>query len=115
MALCTDYSSTRDCFSYIFLGAPNFSGNKSFTLDSVFADIDGGVSAVASRTKNPEALTLLEECRSELRASLQLFKEGKDFDAQKRVQNAQKIFRQAGKLKKSAMLKAERVEDDYLD
>lgn len=114
--LCTDYSSTKDCFSYILLGAPNkFRGNKTFSLDSVFTDIDGGVAAIASRTKNPEALELLDQCRAELQETLQLYKENKIPQARKRIQEAEETFVQAGKLKKSKAPKAERVEEDYQD
>jgi hypothetical protein len=114
--MCTDYSSTRDCFSYIWAYAPNnFRRNKTITLESIFADIDGGVAAVASRTKNQEALRLLDECRAELQAIFQLYKDGRELDAQKRLLAAQKIFSQAGQLKKSDAALAERVEEDYQD
>lgn len=115
MNTCTDYSSTLDCFSYIWGCAPDFSINTNATLDSVFSDIDDGVAAIASRTQNPEALRLLEECRDELRTTLQLYKDGKDIEAQKLVFHAKQIFVKAGKLKKSKAPQAERVEEDYQD
>lgn len=115
MSTCIDYSSTRDCFSYILLGAPDFSINANATLDSVFADIDGGVAAIASRTKNAEALKLLEQCRAKLQETLQLYKQNVIPEARMRIQEAEEIFVQAGKLKKNKAPKAERVEEDYQD
>jgi hypothetical protein len=52
--ICTDCSSTRDCFVCTWGCAPGpFAGNKTTTLESIFADIEAGVSAERERAHGP--------------------------------------------------------------
>ena len=113
MPLCTDYSSTRDCFSYILLGYPDWPGNKTTTLDTVFADIDNGVKAIVIRTSNPDALALLEKCRIEIAETLALFREKKEVQAFKRIRQAKNTFVAAGRLRSMQASGSEHVERDY--
>jgi hypothetical protein len=100
--ICTDYSSTRDCFAYIMLAAPGpFPGNKNTTLESIFADIEAGVSAISERAKHPDAQELFARCRNELRSSYQLFKDGNSAEARKKIREAKKLFAEAGKLRRT--------------
>jgi len=105
MPLCTDYPSTLDCFSYILLGYPDWPGNKTTTLDSVFADIDAGVEAIAARTENPDALVLLERCRTEIAETFALFKQKNELQAFKHIRQAKATFVAAGRLWKRERVK----------
>lgn len=100
--ICTDYSSTKDCFVYIWFSAPGpFAGNKTTTLESIFADIEAGVASVLERARNPDAKNLFDRCRSELRLSYQLFKDGNLAEGRKKIREAEKFFIEAGKLRRS--------------
>jgi hypothetical protein len=100
--ICTDLSSTRDCFAYILLAAPGpFPGNKTITLKSIFDDIDAGVSAISERAKHPDAKELFGRCSSDLRSSYELFKNGKVVEGQRKIREAKKLFDEAGKLRRT--------------
>lgn len=105
--LCSDYSSTRDCFAYILVWAPGpFLGNKTTTLESIFGDIDEGVAAMEARTPHPDAVAKFSECREKLRVSCQLYKAGNAVEARKAVRLAEQLFVAAGKLKRTHSSKA---------
>jgi hypothetical protein len=102
MGLCKDYSSTRDCFVYIWGCAPGpFAGNKTTTLESIFADIEAGVSAEWERARRPDAKERLAQCRSRLQLSYQLFKEGNQAEGRKIIREAERLFLEAGKLRRT--------------
>lgn len=113
--LCSDYSSTRDCFAYILVCAPGpFLGNKTTTLESIFEDMDEGVATMEARAQHPDAVATFSECRKKLRSSYQLYKEGNAVDARKEVRLAEQLFVAAGKLKRTrSSSKAPNITSSY--
>lgn len=107
----SNFSDIRDIFSYILLFAPNFP-NRNVTLEGEFEQLDAAIGELTRRVSSPEVLELLEQCRAESRASLQLFKESREVEARKQIRAANETFSKAGKLRKSKA-SAERVEEDY--
>jgi hypothetical protein len=112
-----NYRDTLDRFTTILLRAPDFSKlpvKYPVTLDDMMASLDAGIVGVASRVKNPDAHVLFEQCREEVRATHQLYRENRIPDAKRRIQAAEKIFKQAAKLKsgKSDKRNDDLVEDD---
>lgn len=97
MGTCVDYLSTKDCFAYIIVAATDFPSNHNATLETEFADIDGCIAAIPARTRNTDALKLLDECRTELRAAHELYRAGKESEARKRVRHATESFVHAGR------------------
>jgi hypothetical protein len=59
------------------------------------------VSAISERAKHPDAKKLFGRCRSELRSSYELFKNGKSVEGQRKIRKAKKLFDEAGKLRRT--------------
>lgn len=109
-----NYRSTLDYFTFVLIKAPDFPNpptKHALTLDEVVGGLDAGIVGVASRVKNPEALALFEKCREEVKATHQLYKEGKIPEAKRNIQAAEKLFKQAAKLRSSKSAES-LVEDD---
>lgn len=109
-----NYRSTLDFFTFVLFSAPDFPNpptKHALVLDEVMEGLDAGVIGVASRVKNPEALALFEKCREEIKATHQFYKDGKIPEAKRNIQAAEKLFKQAAKLRSSKQTTA-LVEDD---
>lgn len=109
-----NYRDTLDYFTFVLLSAPDFSDaptKYTLTLDDVMKNLDAGVVGVASRVKNPEAQGLFEKCREEIKATHQLYRDVKIPEAKRNIQAAEKLFKQAAKLRSSKQTTA-LVEDD---
>jgi len=96
-----NYQDTLDMFSFILLGAPEFKGapvKYSFTLDDVMEALQAGVAGVSSRSENPEAQVLFNQCREEICVTHNFFKEGKLSEAYRQIQVARELFKAGGKI-----------------
>ncbi len=109
-----NYRDTLDVFTGILLKAPEFKAmpvNYVVTLDDVIESLKAGVAGVASRTKNPDALTLFQRCQEEIDITHQLYRDGKIPEAKRQIQIAEAFFKEAGKLR-SRKSSTALVEDD---
>jgi len=66
------YSQTKDCFAGVLGGAPEFRTN-GMTVEQAFNRLDLGILSVIGNAKNPQAIRLLEQCRSEAQAVRDMF------------------------------------------
>ena len=116
----TTFRDTNDRFTGVFVGAPEFEFlnrhvSYTITLDMMMDSLRMGIATVAGRTKNLEALVLFQQSRDELDATHALYRENKISEAQRRIQVAQRLFQQAGKLRNKKGAAARLVEEDQLD
>lgn len=102
MHICKDYGDTLDFMGYTFLCAPDdFPPEDQVNIRTAIANIDGGVSAVAAKTANTEALELFERCQEILREALKAFDGNDAIAGQKKLLSAKEIFERAGKLRRN--------------
>jgi hypothetical protein len=102
--LPTTYRETSDRFSSILVGAPDFEflqrcATYTITLEMMMDSLRSGIATVAGRTRNPKALALFQQCREEVDATHELYRENKIPEARQRIQVAARLFEQAGKLR----------------
>lgn len=100
------YSQTDDCFAGVLIGAPEFETN-GMTVDQAFDRLELGIDSVIVKAKKPAAVTLLEQCKSEVAAVRQMFLANTtgDFEkrkaARRRLQRAYyDLYRKVGELLK---------------
>lgn len=109
-----NYRDTLDRFAVIYGDAPEFKHVRvkyAFTLDDVMDSLRSGVTGVAGRIKNPEALALIQKCLEEIDMMHQFYRENKIPEAKRRLLVAEDFFKQAAKLRSSKQSEA-LVEDD---
>lgn len=86
------YSQTDDCFAGVLIGAPEFETN-GMTVDQAFGRLDLGIDSVIAKAKKPAAVTLLEQCKSEVAAVKEMFLANTKGDFEKRKAARQRLQR----------------------
>lgn len=86
------------------VGAPDFEFlnrcvRYTITLDMMMDSLRAGIENVARSAKNPEAVALFQQCRAEVDAVHELYRQERIEEAQQRIFAAQQLFKQAGKLR----------------
>lgn len=104
--ICTDYTSTLEYFSFILLFAPDFPVGRKTTVDEAFQELEEGIVSEVTKAKNPQAAELFVRCRQLIQEALQLYKADKISPAKRRVQDAEKLFKEAGRSSAGARMRA---------
>lgn len=98
----TGFRETHDLFGYLILALPDaFPPHQTErSMEVWFDNLQGGLDSVANETKKPEALELLAKVKQTSRESYELFLKGETKTGRLRLQDADDLFDEVGRLLK---------------
>jgi hypothetical protein len=98
------FRETDDFLATVLLFAPEFEvinkrRSEQVTLDMMMESLRSGINSVAATAKNSEASALFRKCLQDIDVAHQLYRENKITEAKQRIQAAQLVFEEGGKLR----------------
>lgn len=88
-------SETRDLFSYILIGCPDFPSGTGSTTEKEFVKLIDFIDSLMERTKNEDAKQWLRVCLQEVRQSWKHYNSGNLKGGREIIQQAEEHFKNA--------------------
>jgi hypothetical protein len=95
MRECRNRHETVDHFGFLVVFSPDFPADLQTTLAEEFDILKRGIAMIEAKTKKPDALRKLKECRDEVEQAIACFDAGDVRGGKTHLMEAEELFRTA--------------------